>query len=303
MIKLSQFIVESLTDFPHSKQSSQEWKELQANCDETIEALKNDDLYTSIGKLIDTVSSIRKSIIDGSVNKDTFLDVISQLKRLDDRYVKEALCSVLLNAFKPAEVKKLKGEWKDLYNELNSYWEETANPPQEPVNIPNEKPTEPPTEVPKEKPIKITNINRFILNPKKVDKEKLINSVDNAQDGIILGLDDTTFKKMFKKVSKDNWWGLTSDEQPGNNWNARVYGVETLKSNLKSIKGQLLFYLAVDMDNTDGTVFAHFDDWTGTGDTKLVCQIPGYSSKTIVFKPKDKVNVLKAFIKSYFNKI
>jgi hypothetical protein len=53
---------------------------------------------------------LRKSIIDGSANKYTFLDVIALLKRLDDRYVKEALCCVLLNAFKPAEVKRLKGD-------------------------------------------------------------------------------------------------------------------------------------------------------------------------------------------------
>lgn len=246
---------------------------------------------------------MRRSIIDGAPNKYVFLDVITQLKRLDDRYVKETLCSVLLNAFKPSEVKKLKSDWKDFYNELNRYWEQAVNPPQEPANIPNETSSELPTEAPKEKPIKITNINRFILNPKEVDKEKLTNAVDNAQDGIILGLSEDTFKKMFKRVSKDNWWGLNRDDLPGNNWNARVYGVEMNKSKLARAKGKFLFSLTVDMGSTDGTTFAHFDDWIGVGDTKLVCQIPGYLSKTIIFKPKDRVNVLKAFIKSYFNKI
>jgi hypothetical protein len=302
MINLNKFIVESLTDFPHSSRSSSEWKELQVNCEETLDALKNDEHYTSISKLIDSVSSMRKSIIDGSVNKYDFLDVIVQLKRLDDRYVKETLCCVLLNAFKPAEVKKLKSDWKDFYNELNRYWEEAANPSQEPANIP-EDPEEKPTEAPKEKPIKITDINKFILKPGETDKEKLVNAVDNAQDGIILGLSEDTFKKMFKKLSKDNWWGLNRDELPGNDWNACVYGVEINKSKLAKAKDELLFYLAVDMGNTDGTTFAHFDDWIGAGDTKLVCQIPGYLSKTIVFKPKDRVNVLKTFIKCYFKKI
>ena len=231
------------------------------------------------------------------------MDVIAQLKRLDDPYVKEALCSVLLNAFKPAEVKKLKGEWKDFYNELNRYWEETANPPQEPENISDEKPAESPTEAPKEKPIEITDINKFISKPGATNKEKLASAIDSAQDGIILGLSETTFKKMFRKVSKDNWWGLDRNNLPGNNWNARVYGVELQKSKLAAIKGKPLFYVAVDMDNTDGTTYAQFEDWLGTGDTKLVCQIPGYLSKTIIFKPKDRVNVLRAFIKSYFNKI
>jgi hypothetical protein len=303
MININQFIVESLTDFPHSSRSTAQWKELQANCEETLEALKNDEHYKSLSKLIDSVSSMRRTIIDGSVNKAAFLDVIVSIKRIDDRYVKETLSSVLLNAFKPAEVKKLKSDWKDFYNELNRYWEEATNPPQEPANIPEEKPTEPPTEAPKEKPIKITDINKFILKPGETDKEKLANAVDNAQDGIILGLSEDTFKKMFKKVSKNNWWGLNRNELPGNNWNARVYGVELQQSKLNKIKGQPLFYLAVDMGNTDGTTFAHFDDWIGAGDTKLVCQIPGYLSKTIVFHPKDRVNVLKTFIKSYFNKI
>jgi hypothetical protein len=127
--------------------------------------------------------------------------------------------------------------------------------------------------------------------------------VDSVQDGIILGLSEVTFKKMFQKVSKDNWRGLNRHELPGNDWDARVYGVEINKSKLAKVKGELLFYLTVDIGNTGGTTFAHFDDWIGAGDTKLVCQIPGYSSKTIVFNPKDRVNVLKTFIKSYFNKI
>lgn len=303
MINIKEFINEALTDFPHSSRSTAEWKELQANCEETLEALKNDPQYTSISKLIDYVISTRKSIIDGTVNKYTFLDVIVQLRKLDDPYVKEALCSVLLNAFKPADVKKLKSDWKDFYNELKRYWEEAANPPQEPKNIPDEKPTEAPTEAPKEKPLAIKDINKFIKNPGLTNKEKLVNAVDSAQDGVILGLSETTFKNMFKKVSKDNWWGLNRGELPGNDWNAKVYGVEINKSKLAKVKNQLLFYLAVDMGSTDGTTYAHFDDWTGAGDTKLVCQIPGYSSKTIVFNPKDRVNVLKAFIKSYFNKL
>lgn len=307
MINISKFINESMSDFPHSSRSTTDWKNLQYNCEETLEALKGDENKIYISKLIDAVASAYNSIIDGSINKDTFLDVITQIKVVEDRFVKEALCSVLLNAFKPAEVKKLKGEWKDLHNELKRYWEEAANPPQEPENIPAETPAELPVEkpvkAPEEKPIKIADINKFISRPGVTNKEKLASAIDNAQDGIILGLSENTFKKMFRKVSKDNWWGLERDNLAGNNRNARVYGVELQKSKLAAIKNKLLFYVAVDMDNTDGTTFAHFEDWLGAGDTKLVCQIPGYLSRAIIFKPKERVNVLRAFIKSYFNKI
>lgn len=96
--------------------------------------------------------------------------------------------------------------------------------------------------------------------------------------------------------------GLQRHELPGNNHDTRVYGVEISKSKLAKIKNQLLFYLAVDMDHTDGTTFAKFEDFIGTSDTRLVCQIPDHAQK-ITFKPKHKANVLRAFIKSYFNKI
>lgn len=58
MISLNKFIVENLTDFPHSKRSTSEWNELQANCEETLDALKGNNEYKSLSKLINTVSSI-----------------------------------------------------------------------------------------------------------------------------------------------------------------------------------------------------------------------------------------------------